>query len=162
MTAVREAVLGKPWCPPLADEIARMRSKLESSANPRSLKRGWGGLNDVEFAVQLLQLKYAREQSAILTPNIWDALDAMAVAGVLAANEAETLREGYSFLRFVEARLRVVTDRPQTEIPEHIDDLEKLARRSGFESATEFSAKLTAIRTAVRAVYGAIVQRERG
>jgi [glutamine synthetase] adenylyltransferase / [glutamine synthetase]-adenylyl-L-tyrosine phosphorylase len=161
-TAVREAILGKPWCPERADEIAGMRCKLEASAGPRNLKRGRGGLNDVEFAVQLLQLKYAREYPAVLTPNVWDALDAMTAAGLLPADDATALGDGYSFLRFVEARLRVVTDRPLTELPESADDLEKLARRSGFESAARFTDRLTRTRTLVREAYEAVLQHERG
>ena len=65
--AVRAAMLGPAWCPQLVDEVRAMRHKLEATASPRSLKRGPGGLTDVEFAVQLLQLKYGREHPAVLT-----------------------------------------------------------------------------------------------
>ena len=51
--------------PALVDEVRAMRQKLEATASSRSLKRGPGGLMDVEFAVQLLQLKYGREHPEI-------------------------------------------------------------------------------------------------
>jgi [glutamine synthetase] adenylyltransferase / [glutamine synthetase]-adenylyl-L-tyrosine phosphorylase len=161
-SAIHQAVLGIPWTPQLAEDISGMRAKLESTANDRSLKRGRGGLTDVEFAVQLLQLKHGQEHPAILKPNVWDALDAMTATGVLTPQAAANLREGYSFLRFVEARLRVVTDRPLTELPENLDELIKLARRSGFEMAKAFMAKLSSIRVALRAEYDAIVRGKPG
>ncbi len=152
MTCVREAVAGKADAVPTA-EVAAMRAKLEGAANPRSLKRGRGGLADVEFAVQLLQLRHGRTHPDVLKANVWDALDALAAAELLGETDATALRDGYSFLRFVEARLRIVTDRPLTEIPEAADDLAKLARRSGFASAEAFLTELAAKRAAVRKAY---------
>ena len=152
LACVREAVVGKCESVPTA-EVAAMRARLEGSVNPRSLKRGRGGLADVEFAVQLLLLRHCREQPAVLRANVWEALDALAAVGVLDEPNAAALLDGYSFLRFVEARLRIVTDRPLTEIPEAADDLAKLARRSGFSSADAFLKELAAKRAAVRAAY---------
>lgn len=152
MACVREAVVGKGESVPTT-EVATMRARLEGSVNPRSLKRGRGGLADVEFAVQLLLLRHGQAFPDVLKANVWEALDALAAAGVLSEPHAAALRDGYSFLRFVEARLRIVTDRPLTEIPEATDDLAKLARRSGFASADAFLKELAAKRAAVRAAY---------
>jgi glutamate-ammonia-ligase adenylyltransferase len=160
--AVREAMLGKGWCADLADEIRGMRQKLEATANARSLKRGPGGIVDVEFVVQLLQLKYGSAHPAVLEPNVWDALDALEAAGVLPAADAAGLRAGYSFLRLVEARLRIVTDRPLTEVPENPGDLAKLAHRLGFESPAKFLAEWSRVTADVRTRYAAITSRERG
>jgi glutamate-ammonia-ligase adenylyltransferase len=159
--AIRAAALGPAWCPQLVDEVRAMRQKLEATASPRSLKRGPGGLTDVEFAVQLLQLKYGRERPEILLPNVWDALDALEAAGVLPPDSATALRTGYSFLRLVEARLRIVTDRPLTEIPEAADDQAKLAHRLGFDGPAEFLAALRQTTANVRRCYDAITTRER-
>jgi glutamate-ammonia-ligase adenylyltransferase len=159
--ALRNAMLGKPWSATLANEVRAMRAKLEATAGPRSLKRGRGGIVDVEFAVQLLQLKYAREHPAILEPNVWAALDALEVAALLPPDDAASLRAGYSFLRLVEARLRIVTDRPLTEVPESADDRAKLARRLGLDSPDAFLAQLHRVTADIRARYDAITTRER-
>ncbi|MCE9567278.1 MAG: bifunctional [glutamate--ammonia ligase]-adenylyl-L-tyrosine phosphorylase/[glutamate--ammonia-ligase] adenylyltransferase [Planctomycetes bacterium] len=159
--AIRAAMLGKAWCPQLADEIRGMRQKLEVTANARSLKRGPGGIVDVEFVVQLLQLKYGREHPDVLKPNVWDSLDSLEAASLLPADDATALRDGYSFLRLVEARLRIVTDRPLTEIPENANDLAKLAHRLGFDSSGKFLAELKRITADVRTRYDAITTRER-
>jgi glutamate-ammonia-ligase adenylyltransferase len=145
--------------PAVVTEVRRMRQKLEEAATPRSLKRGRGGLTDVEFLVQLLQLRHGREHAAILCPNVWGALDAIEAANLLPPDDAKVLRDGYSFLRLVEARLRIVTDRSLTEIPDDASDLAKLARRLGFEpeddaSATDqFLENLERVRASVRRVY---------
>jgi glutamine synthetase adenylyltransferase len=53
--------------------------------------------------------------------------------------------------------LRIVTDRPLTEIPEHPSDLAKLARRSGFTNGEAFLKELAAKRAAVRAAYEGVM-----
>ena len=158
--AVHAAMLGRPWTPKLADEVRAMRKKLEATANSRSLKRGPGGLVDIEFVVQLLQLKYGHEQPAILKSNVWDALDALDAAGLLPADDAAGLRAGYSFLRLVEARLRIVTDRPLTEIPESTEDRAKLARRLGFDSPEKFLTEWKRFTADIRLRYDALTTRE--
>ena len=163
LTTTRDAVLGKPYGRDVVEEIDAMRVRMEASANPRSLKRARGGLVDVEFLVQLSILRHAREHPAILQSNIWDALDALEASQLLLGPQIDILRTGYSFLRFVEARLRIVTDRPLTEIPEQSDDLEKLARRAGFDTAVDatatvaFLTELNAVRSSIRTVYQAVV-----
>ncbi|HET6574948.1 MAG TPA: bifunctional [glutamate--ammonia ligase]-adenylyl-L-tyrosine phosphorylase/[glutamate--ammonia-ligase] adenylyltransferase, partial [Fimbriiglobus sp.] len=159
--AVREGVLGRPRGMELADEVRSMRDRLEATATPRSLKRGPGGLVDVEFLVQLLQLTHGHAHPTILRPNVWDALDAIEAAGLLAPAEAAALRDGYSFLRRVEARLRIVTDRPLNEVPEADDDREKLARRLGFEAAGPFADELARVTAEVRRLFRAVTDRER-
>jgi glutamate-ammonia-ligase adenylyltransferase len=162
MARVRAAAVGGGWTPAAADEVRRMREKLEAGTTPRNLKRGAGGLNDVEFLVQLLQLKHGAARPDVLEPNVWAALDALEAAALLPAAEAAALRAGYSFLRLVEARLRVVTDRPLTELPDAADDLAKLARRLGFESAEAFRAEHRRVTGEIRRVYLAATARERG
>lgn len=157
MACVRQAVVGKPDGPVPTTEVAAMRAKLETAANPRSLKRGRGGLADVEFAVQLLQLRHGRTHPEVLRANVWEALEALQSAGLLGQAEMVALRDGYSFLRFVEARLRIVTDRPLTEVPENADDLAKLARRIGFLTPEAFLGELAVKRAMVRKAYEGVM-----
>jgi glutamate-ammonia-ligase adenylyltransferase len=157
--AIQHAIL-QHWQPKHAREIMAMRTRLEQPASARCLKRGKGGLTDVEFVVQLLQLKYGQATPQILQPNCTLALQAIRTAGYLNATDASLLLEGYSFLRYVEARLRLVTDRPLTELPLAADDLTKLARRLGFEYPEPFLERLQAHRDAIRRVYTNTCNRE--
>jgi glutamate-ammonia-ligase adenylyltransferase len=161
MAAARAAMLGPAWDPRVVEEVRAMRQRLEATAGPRSLKRGPGGLADVEFAVQLLQLKYGRDRPAVLAPNVWDALDALSAGGALPAAEAAVLRDGYTFLRLVEARLRIVTDRALTDIPDAAEDQAKLAHRLGFADTGTFLAALWRTAAGIRTCYDAVVAREK-
>jgi glutamate-ammonia-ligase adenylyltransferase len=140
MAAVEQAAYGLPWRPEMADEIHTMRLRLEASRSERNVKRGRGGSVDVEFLVQLFKLKYGRDLPALRLPNTWEALDALRATGLLTDQEQGTLRAGYDFLRRVESRLRIVHNRLIDEVPEESDDMEKLARRLGFEAGPEGSA----------------------
>jgi len=160
MAAVRTAMFGKPWLPSHVRELAAMRARLESTATRRSFKRGRGGVVDVEFVVQLLQLKYGQRDPVILKPNVWEALREAHAAGLLPTEEYTALDIGYTFLRFVEARVRIVTDRPLTEVPEHPGDVLKLARRTGFESSALFLEAFQQCRDRLRTTYLTILRRE--
>jgi [glutamine synthetase] adenylyltransferase / [glutamine synthetase]-adenylyl-L-tyrosine phosphorylase len=132
MQAVHDETLALNWCPTVLGEVRTMRERLESTAPARSLKRGPGGMTDVEFLVQAFQLHHGRTHPAILKANTWDALDALKDAGLIGEADHAVLSKSYSFHRFAEARLRIVTNRPLNEYPESPVELEKLARRMGF------------------------------
>ncbi len=160
---IRTAILDHPWTPTGVDEVRVMREKLAASASTRNLKRAPGGIVDIEFIVQLLILKYGQERGSILRPNIWNALEELELAELLPREEVADLQAGYSFLRFVEARLRVVTDRPLTELPSSVDDREKLARRLGFDpsqASTLFANQLAMHRARIRELFERITNRE--
>jgi glutamate-ammonia-ligase adenylyltransferase len=133
MEVVNRGAYSLEWSPAIADEILDMRERLEASRSGRDLKRGIGGIVDVEFLVQLFQLKYGREMPALRTPNTWDALEALGSTRLLGQTDHSILRASYDFLRLVESRLRIVHNRSLDELPEGKEDLEKLARRLGCE-----------------------------
>src|SRR5205823_6678949 len=91
--AVEQGAYGLPWQPSWAGEIADMRQRLEASRPARDLKRGPGGLADVEFLVQLLQLEYGRDRPELRAGNTWQALAALREAGLLDAGEYQALKE---------------------------------------------------------------------
>jgi glutamate-ammonia-ligase adenylyltransferase len=167
MQAVEQGAYGLAWRPELADEIQEMRERLEASRSGRDLKRGFGGIVDVEFVVQMFQLKYARDLGALRTKNTWEALEALRNAGLLAEAEYTTLRAGYDFLRQVESRLRIVHNLSLDELPEKAEDLEKLARRLGFEpepkanAGDQFLGELERHTTRIREVFLLLLARER-
>ena len=118
-----------------------MRERMEASRGARDLKRGPGGVVDVEFLMQMFQLKYGRERPALRTPNTWEALDALHAAGLLSAEEHAALQTGYDFLRRVQSRLRIVHNRSLDELPEGPEEVDKLARRLGYETGAGISGR---------------------
>jgi glutamate-ammonia-ligase adenylyltransferase len=167
MDVVEQAAFHTLWHPEWADEIRSMRERLEASRSERDLKRGFGGIVDVEFLVQLFQLKYGRQHAGLRTGNTWQTLDALKTTELLSEAEHAVLRKSYAFLRLVEDRLRIVHNRSLDELPEAPEDLEKLARRLGWEAseeisaASQFLAELDAITTQTRELFLRLVQRER-
>jgi glutamate-ammonia-ligase adenylyltransferase len=166
MAAIAERAYGVPWRTEMLTEIAGMRERLEASRSERSLKRGFGGIADIEFLVQLLQLKYAGAMLELRATNTWDALAALQTRGLLSAEEHKALRASYDFLREVESRLRIVHNRSLDELPQTPEGLETLARRLGFEAGTgdagrRFLAELERHTTQTRDLFLRVVEREK-
>jgi glutamate-ammonia-ligase adenylyltransferase len=135
ISAVESGGYGLAWKPEMVDEVLTMRRRLETSRTERDLKRGFGGLVDIEFLVQLFQLKYGGKQPSLRTPNTWQALEALREAELLTNEQHTILRDSYSFLQRVLSRLRIVHNRSLDELPQSAEEVEKLARRLGFEGA---------------------------
>jgi len=124
---------GIEWKPGLIDEILSMRERVQASGSKRDLKRGKGGIVDIEFTVQMYRLKYGHQFPEVRHPNTWKAIDGLRAAGLISVEEHQVLHEGYTFLRTVEGRLRIYHNRSLDELPELSEDLEKLARRLGLD-----------------------------
>lgn len=120
----------------IAEAIRQMRERIERElggpGSRRDLKLGAGGIVDIEFAAQYLQLVHGHAHPALRTTGTVAALEAAAAAGIAPARDLELLAQGYRFLRKIEHRLRVVHDQPIHRLPEAKDELDRLARRSGF------------------------------
>ncbi len=120
----------------LAADVHRLRVRMERElARERpgrfDLKLGRGGLVDVEFCVQLLQLEHGADPR-VRTPDTREALDALAAIGALAPAHRQALSEGYDFLRRLEQRIRVLHGDGSHLLEERAAGLTPLARRMGI------------------------------
>jgi glutamate-ammonia-ligase adenylyltransferase len=138
--SINHQIFDLEWKPALADEIMAMRERVEASGSKRDLKRGFGGIIDIEFIVQMYRLKHGRRHPGVRQPNTWLALDGLHKANLISAEEHATLRSCYDFMRTVESRLRIFHNRSLDELPESAEDLEKLAKRLGCEASGEHTA----------------------
>lgn len=143
MGVIEAVTFAQPWLPSHAGELIAMRGRLEASRSIRDVKRGYGGQVDVEFLVQQFQLMHGAIRPEIRSSNTWDSLDKLQAAGLLNDMDYDGLVSAYGFLRQVESRLRIMTNRALDEWPESLADQEKLARRLGFERAEQLIAALT-------------------
>ncbi|HZA13975.1 MAG TPA: bifunctional [glutamate--ammonia ligase]-adenylyl-L-tyrosine phosphorylase/[glutamate--ammonia-ligase] adenylyltransferase, partial [Myxococcaceae bacterium] len=124
----------------VAAEIDRMRMRMErevarETAERLDAKTGHGGLVDVEFTVQYLQLVHGRGHPSVRQTNTLRALAALESAGQVAPGDARILREGYQFLRRLENRLRLLHGRSMSQLPGSGRALTQLARRLGYRGA---------------------------
>jgi glutamate-ammonia-ligase adenylyltransferase len=138
--AAESAAYSVHWTPEIADEFFHVRMRLEESRSESDLKRGFGGIVDIEFLVQMLQLKHGQADPSVRHPNTRIAMEKLRAAGYLDGYTHSFLVENYEFLRRVESRLRIVHNVSRDTLPDARDDLEKLARRLGYHSSNGRSA----------------------
>ncbi|MDQ0796721.1 bifunctional [glutamine synthetase] adenylyltransferase/[glutamine synthetase]-adenylyl-L-tyrosine phosphorylase [Streptomyces sp. B1I3] len=100
----------------------------------RELKLGPGGLRDVEFAVQLLQLVHGRSDSTLHAGSTLEALRALADGGYVGRADAAQLDEAYRFLRAMEHRIQLYRLRRTHLVPEDEPDLRRLGRSLGLRT----------------------------
>jgi glutamate-ammonia-ligase adenylyltransferase len=119
------------------DDVRSMRRRVENHVPAelldRELKLGRGGLRDVEFAVQLLQLVHGRSDESLRRRSTVDSLAALGDGGYVGRTDAAELGESYRFLRLVEHRLQLQKLRRTHMFPAtgDTDDLRWLARAAG-------------------------------
>ena len=112
----------------------RVEDNVPAAEADRQLKLGKGGLRDVEFTVQLLQLVHGRSDPSILSSNTLTALAALASAGYVGREHAAQLAVCYRFLRVLEHRIQLVNLRRTHLMPTGEQDLRRLARSAGMRS----------------------------
>ncbi|MFI6338153.1 bifunctional [glutamine synthetase] adenylyltransferase/[glutamine synthetase]-adenylyl-L-tyrosine phosphorylase [Streptomyces sp. NPDC050535] len=100
----------------------------------RELKLGPGGLRDVEFAVQLLQLVHGRADTSLRSGTTLDALKALAAGGYVGRADAVQLDEAYRFLRSMEHRIQLYRLRRTHLVPEEDADLRRIGRSLGLRA----------------------------
>ena len=129
-------------------EIVRTRQRQEAQVTRRpsmrrgrriktqlpavNVKSGYGGLVDIEFVVQTLQLVNGGEEPSARVQNTPLAIDMLHKIGVLTKSQRDGLSEAYQFLRTVENALRIVHDRALDALPTNRLELTQLARRLGY------------------------------
>jgi [glutamine synthetase] adenylyltransferase / [glutamine synthetase]-adenylyl-L-tyrosine phosphorylase len=122
-------------------EIRRIKARVESERLPRGAdprthtKLGRGGLADVEWTVQLLQLRHGYAVPSLRTPRTLPALDAARDAGLVSAADASALAAGWTLAARVRNALTLVRGRPADELPAHGRELAGVARLLGLGMA---------------------------
>ncbi|MFF5387294.1 bifunctional [glutamine synthetase] adenylyltransferase/[glutamine synthetase]-adenylyl-L-tyrosine phosphorylase [Streptomyces sp. NPDC013012] len=119
-------------------DVQRMRRRVVDNIPvaqiDRELKLGPGGLRDVEFAVQLLQLVHGRSDATLHSGATLDALAALAAGGYVGRADAAQLDEAYRFLRAMEHRIQLYRLRRTHLVPEDEADLRRLGRSLGLRT----------------------------
>jgi glutamate-ammonia-ligase adenylyltransferase len=120
------------------EEVQAMRRRVEDNVPAaladREIKLGPGGLRDIEFSVQLLQLVHGRSDVMLRRPATLTSLEALATWGYVARSDASSLSDAYRFLRTLEHRLQLRNLRRTHVLPDDEDELRVIARSLGFRS----------------------------
>ncbi len=141
---------------------AEVRRDVERRDLAEHVKLGPGGIREVEFIVQALQLvRGGRDPQLTVAPTL-DALAVFSKQGILPPLAARELADAYVFLRAVEHRLQYLDDAQRHELPSGEEDRGRIAGMSGFPSWREFYAKLSDVRgTVARHFHGVLGEPER-
>jgi glutamate-ammonia-ligase adenylyltransferase len=163
--AAQAACFGRPVTDPraLVAELAAMRTRIEKELGQEregsyDLKTGRGGLVDVEFAAQLVQLRHGPSEPRVRGRGTLAVLAAAAAVGLIDDELHAGLAGGWRFLRRLEHRLRIVHDRPEHSLPDDPAELAKLARRMGFASAGALERQYLVWTKSVRACYEKLLE----
>jgi len=158
VVGVMPSVYPDELAPAAIDEVRQTKVRLEEYIRARGkaaieVKRGRGGIRDVEFAVQLLQLVHGRRDERLREPNTLTALAALAAEGYVAEDDAEQLADAYRFLRTLEHRLQIVRDLQTHDLPSDPAALRALARSLGMEGPELVIAEYERQTTLVRGLH---------
>jgi len=140
----------------------RVEDAIPVAEAERQLKLGRGGLRDVEFTVQLLQLVHGRTEESIRVGGTLEAIARLAATGYIGREPAARLDECYRFLRVLEHRMQLHRLRRTHVIPTGEADLRRLARAlpgRGTRSSKTLEERLRAVRRDVRALHEDIFYR---
>ena len=133
------------WDDPVSvDDLRRLRAlkvraeeEVRRRAGDRDVKRGPGGIRDVEFAVQLLQLVHGRVDDELRERGTLPALEELRRGGYVDPADADALADSYRFLRRVEHVVQLEDERQLHAVPDRRADRRRLARVLGFRGSPD-------------------------
>ncbi len=133
-----------------ADPLARIAG--------HNVKLGEGGIREIEFLAQTLQLVWGGRDPALRVPTTLGALRMLVRAGHVPRHAARELGAAYRFLRRVEHRLQMIADRQVHELPQRPEELARFATFMGYADANDFAADLLRHLRQVRARYAGVFE----
>jgi [glutamine synthetase] adenylyltransferase / [glutamine synthetase]-adenylyl-L-tyrosine phosphorylase len=154
----RRLIFIKPFPENLAEEIHHLRMRIEkelAKEGPRRwhFKKGMGGVVDIEFTVQFLQMKLGKIFENLVTPNTLTALDRFEQRGILSKEEIRTLREAYVFYRTLEIVLEAEFDLKEGYLDLEHERLEELADKLSLPNKDNLVGIFGRHRRKVREIY---------
>lgn len=126
-----------------ADDLQRFLQIKTKMADVRmrdgcwNVKLGEGGIRDIEFYIQMLQLVNGGHYPELRSTNTLTTLDALVQCGIMENDENQMIRDAYLFLRRLENRLQIIDERQTHDLPDEIDKRQFLARSLGFEGPSD-------------------------
>lgn len=155
--------------PGVLQSVRDMKLRIESERRSdgrdldSNLKEGPGGIRDVEFLVQSMQLFFGGRHQELRNGNVLDSLETLAKLGLLPGPVSRALREAYLWLRRAEHSVQLVEERQTSRFPRPAPERLALARRMGYDDPAGDAARdrlledWTAVRNEVRAHFDALV-----
>ena len=158
--AIRAAAIwGRSWSAADVAEIRHNRLRMEQGATAANLKRGPGGVVDIEFLVQVLQLVHGATDPRLQTTETLAGLVALHDLGIIPTTSFTFLSDAYRLLRRIEGRLQLLGAKARHDFPPPGDDRRTLARLLGHEQADDLAAEVARTTTRVREEFDEVFTR---
>jgi [glutamine synthetase] adenylyltransferase / [glutamine synthetase]-adenylyl-L-tyrosine phosphorylase len=142
----------------LKDQIKKMKMNIERQNKTKDdVKLFSGGIRDIEFSIQGLQLLNGGKLSDVRTGNTLEAIQKLSSKNILKPEEQKVYTEAYIFYRRIEHYLQLMNDTQTHRIPSEGEILDKLFHYTGFTSIDEFKNRLEEFRKSVRNIYNDIL-----
>ena len=138
------------------DEIRRLKTRIDSTFKKGDIKRGYGGIREIEFFVQALQLIYGGREPSLRERSLLKVLHRLLQKALIGQEDYFILSENYRFLRTLEHRLQQVNDLQTHTLPSGDSELHALARKMGFSDMRTFLPDLESRRMKVRSIYDSL------
>jgi glutamate-ammonia-ligase adenylyltransferase len=147
----------------LLDEIAAVKARIERDVvGPaelhRNVKLGFGGIREIEFILQTLQLLHGARNAFLQERNSLKTLVTLEHLNILPPNEVRLLRDAYIFLRTVEHRLQIQNEQQTHTLPARREAWIGIARTLGYEQVDTFAEVLRSHTSAVRSVFDRLLK----
>ncbi|MGD0673806.1 MAG: bifunctional [glutamate--ammonia ligase]-adenylyl-L-tyrosine phosphorylase/[glutamate--ammonia-ligase] adenylyltransferase [Polyangiaceae bacterium] len=145
--------------PRVVDEMAALlaRARVEAGLGSREdLKIGPGGIREVEFFVQGLQLVWGGREPRVRSSNTIEGLRRLRAGGFVSEREEREMSDAYLFLRRIEHRVQFATNQQTHAIPRDSDLRERIGRSLGYDDARSLEAELRAVRARVSSRFASI------
>ncbi len=143
------------------DGLRDMKAKIELEVQRREkvedLKLGRGGIREIEFLVQALQIIHGGRTPSLQLKGLLPGLAQLKREGLIVAPVAECLREAYLFLRQLENRVQMVRDAQVHQLPENAEDCLRIARALGYNDTAQLQRVLNAHRAAVELQFAGLL-----
>ncbi len=138
------------------DEIKRLKIRIDSTFKKGDIKRGYGGIREIEFFAQALQLIYGGREPLLREKSLLKVLHRLLVKALIGQEDYIILSDNYRFLRTLEHRLQQVNDLQTHTLPSDAAELNALARKMGSTDRETFLADLDNRRLKVRGIYDSL------
>jgi glutamate-ammonia-ligase adenylyltransferase len=138
------------------DEIRSLKSRIDSTFKKGNIKRGYGGIREIEFFAQALQLIYAGREPLLRERSLLKVLHRLFQKALIGNEDFSLLSENYRFLRMLEHRLQQVNDIQTHTLPSDQPSLDVIAKKMGFDNRIVFLSDLEKRRRTVRTIYDSL------
>lgn len=139
------------------DQVMNQRERLDEFAAPDDLKRGPGGIRDVEFLVHTMQLMFASSIPSLQGRDTAEALNTLGELGILSRAHVKTLTDAYHWLRLLEEFVQIRSNQQVHILPGALESQNLMADLLGLQDRSNLLKKLDEVRDEVRAIYHAIM-----